>query len=317
MAQKPPSRVELLRGTLDLLILRTLLPGPSHGHAIAKHIQRTSEDLLQVETGSLYPALYRLEAKGWIAASWELSDKGKRARYYRITPDGAKAAGQRTIEMGRVRARHGTAAEAGRPRRDDDLALSEVHVVAAAAAQGGRAPRGAAVPSRRGSGRTPRPMGCRQGRGRMGRPPRPGQRHAAAGGHAHAVVVAPARAARAGRPLRPAGDVQEPPVHRARRAVARARDRRQHGDLQLHGRDSVALAAGVGSGVAGRGEVAEQAVKRRQRRRVRDALHGRQHLPRPARESRRPSSRFPRSSACRRRRRRSCPASSRTNRPAA
>src|SRR6476469_2636303 len=90
MTGRPGSRVELLQGTLDLLILRTLLQGPSHGHAIAKHIQRTSEDLLQVETGSLYPALHRLEARGWIAASWELSDKGKRARYYRLTRQGRK-----------------------------------------------------------------------------------------------------------------------------------------------------------------------------------------------------------------------------------
>src|SRR5438445_7614291 len=78
------SRVELLQGTLELLILRTLLAGPTHGHAIAKHIHRTSEELLQIETGSLYPALHRLEAKGWIGASWELSNKGKRARFYRL-----------------------------------------------------------------------------------------------------------------------------------------------------------------------------------------------------------------------------------------
>src|SRR5215470_5651039 len=90
MNRSAPSRVEFLQGTLHLLILRTLLAGPTHGHAIAKHIQRTSEELLQVETGSLYPALHRLEARGWIAASWELSNKGKRARFYRLTPLGRR-----------------------------------------------------------------------------------------------------------------------------------------------------------------------------------------------------------------------------------
>jgi PadR family transcriptional regulator PadR len=90
MARNALPRVDLLQGTLDLLILRTLSAGPSHGHAIAKHIERTSEDLLQVETGSLYPALHRLEAKGWISAEWALSDKGKRARYYRLTATGRR-----------------------------------------------------------------------------------------------------------------------------------------------------------------------------------------------------------------------------------
>jgi transcriptional regulator len=90
MSRVEASRVELLQGTLELLILRTLLAGHAHGHAIAKHIQLTSEELLQIETGSLYPALHRLEAKGWITPSWELSNKGKRARFYRLTPLGRK-----------------------------------------------------------------------------------------------------------------------------------------------------------------------------------------------------------------------------------
>ena len=82
--------MNLLQGTLDLLILRTLVSGPSHGHAIAKHIQRTSEDLLQVETGSLYPALLRLEQKGWIASDWGTSENNRRARFYEITKAGKK-----------------------------------------------------------------------------------------------------------------------------------------------------------------------------------------------------------------------------------
>jgi len=90
MNSRDRRRVDLLQGTLDLLILRTLLFGPAHGHAIAKHIKQTSEELLHIETGSLYPALHRLEGRGWIAASWELSDKGKRAKYYKLTNAGRK-----------------------------------------------------------------------------------------------------------------------------------------------------------------------------------------------------------------------------------
>lgn len=88
MTHRSTSRLDLLQGTLDLLILRTLGHGPQHGHCIAKLIRQRSEDVLQVETGSLYPALHRLEARGLVAASWELSEKGKRARYYRLTRAG-------------------------------------------------------------------------------------------------------------------------------------------------------------------------------------------------------------------------------------
>ena len=92
MPNESPDRIQLLQGTLDMLILRTLLFGPAHGHQIAKHIQRTTEDLLQVEHGSLYPALHRLERKGWIAAKWELAGKDlkREFKYYRLTPAGRK-----------------------------------------------------------------------------------------------------------------------------------------------------------------------------------------------------------------------------------
>ena len=85
------NRLELMQGTLDMLILRTLLLGPAHGHEIAKHIQRTTDDVLQVEHGSLYPALHRLERKGWVAAKWEMPKGRKREfKYYRLTPAGKK-----------------------------------------------------------------------------------------------------------------------------------------------------------------------------------------------------------------------------------
>jgi PadR family transcriptional regulator len=83
-----PMDGELLQGTLDLLILRTLAVGPAHGHTIAYAIERRSDDVLQVEHGSLYPALHRLEDRGWIASFWGTSENNRRARYYRLTQRG-------------------------------------------------------------------------------------------------------------------------------------------------------------------------------------------------------------------------------------
>ncbi len=85
-----PDRIELLQGTLDLLILRTLLLGPAHGHAIAKAIERNSEEVLQVEQGSLYPALHRLIKRRWISAEEGTSENNRRAKYYRLTTKGRK-----------------------------------------------------------------------------------------------------------------------------------------------------------------------------------------------------------------------------------
>jgi transcriptional regulator len=83
-----PMQGELLQGTLDLLVLKTLALGPAHGHTIAHAIERRSEDVLSVEHGSLYPALHRLEDRGWIASFWGTSENNRRARYYRLTPRG-------------------------------------------------------------------------------------------------------------------------------------------------------------------------------------------------------------------------------------
>ncbi|HEV2445699.1 MAG TPA: PadR family transcriptional regulator [Candidatus Sulfopaludibacter sp.] len=87
MEQTP---LDLVRGTLDLLILKTLTWGPMHGYAITAGIRRSTDEALLVEEGALYPALYRMEAKGWIEAEWGLSENNRRAKYYRLTPEGRR-----------------------------------------------------------------------------------------------------------------------------------------------------------------------------------------------------------------------------------
>src|ERR1700730_17716650 len=97
---KPRNTLEkttLLQGTLDMLIVRTLFFGPAHGHQIVKHIQRTTEDVLQVEHGSLYPALHRMERKCWIISKWEMAkERNREFKYYRLTPVGRKNLARRT-----------------------------------------------------------------------------------------------------------------------------------------------------------------------------------------------------------------------------
>ena len=95
-------RIELLQGTLDLLVLRTLLPGPAHGHAIARNIERNSEDVLQVEQGSLYPALHRLIKRGWITADEGASENNRRAKFYRLTAKGRKQLSVETTRWERL-----------------------------------------------------------------------------------------------------------------------------------------------------------------------------------------------------------------------
>jgi len=84
----PDSKAELLQGTLDMLILKALTQGPVHGYGIARWIQNTTDDQLQIEEGSLYPALYRMDRRGWIESEWGTSENNRRAKFYKLTPKG-------------------------------------------------------------------------------------------------------------------------------------------------------------------------------------------------------------------------------------
>lgn len=95
-------RSELLPGTLEMLVLHTLTLGPLHGYAISQHIEKLSESVLKVEQGSLYPALERLQNKGWVTSKWGESPTGRRARYYKITASGLKQLGEETSAFDRV-----------------------------------------------------------------------------------------------------------------------------------------------------------------------------------------------------------------------
>jgi len=94
-------RMDLLQGTLDLLILQTLVGGPRHGYQIARAIKESSDEVLQVEEGALYPALHRIEARGWIEASWGTSENNRRAKFYSLTPEGRTALEAQSESWGR------------------------------------------------------------------------------------------------------------------------------------------------------------------------------------------------------------------------
>src|ERR1700730_7505838 len=104
MGERDGSRTEIPPGTLYMLILKTLARGPLHGYGIAQHIQQLSEEVLQVEEGSLYPALQRMLIKGWVIAEWAQTENNRRARYYRLTPAGRKQLSFELSEFERVMA---------------------------------------------------------------------------------------------------------------------------------------------------------------------------------------------------------------------
>lgn len=102
MAKKNQEDNEMLKGTLDMMILKTLITGDAHGHTIAKVIERSSEEILEVEQGSLYPALHRLEAKGWVSSYWGASENNRKAKFYRLSVAGKKQLARETNRWRRL-----------------------------------------------------------------------------------------------------------------------------------------------------------------------------------------------------------------------
>jgi transcriptional regulator len=102
LRRKPRDKDELLPGTLELLILKTVSRGPLHGYGIAQAIQQSSEDILQVEEGSLYPALQRMQIKGWLSSEWQMTDLNRKARFYKLTTDGREQLEAEMQKFGRV-----------------------------------------------------------------------------------------------------------------------------------------------------------------------------------------------------------------------
>jgi len=102
MSKEDGTNADQLHGTLDMLVLKTLLAGPEHGYGIAQRLQQLSQEVLQVEEGSLYPALYRMEQRGWIASTWGLSDNNRRARFYQLTRSGRKQLDAETTSWRRL-----------------------------------------------------------------------------------------------------------------------------------------------------------------------------------------------------------------------
>jgi len=104
MGEKPSNPGGILRDTLDMLILKALKHRPRHGYAIAEFIEQTSEEVLRVEEGALYPALHRLELRGWLDSEWGISENNRRAKYYRLTSSGRKELAEETARWGRLAA---------------------------------------------------------------------------------------------------------------------------------------------------------------------------------------------------------------------